>query len=94
MILMNVVVGILAGLAVPRMERWLKDVSESLWLDGLPISAHEFDLAAMLVILMIAAVVCAILGVDSSAFLLAFGALVGLFGRRIWRKIALSGDEA
>ncbi|MFO6463636.1 hypothetical protein ACK8OR_04525 [Jannaschia sp. KMU-145] len=87
MILLNLIIGILTGLAVPRMERWIKDWSESLWLGDMPISPHEFDLAALLVILMLAAVVCAILGIDSSAFLLALGALLGLFGKRIWARI-------
>ncbi|WGH78394.1 hypothetical protein [Jannaschia ovalis] len=87
MILINLIVGILAGLAVPRAEKVLKDWAESIWLGDMPISDHEFDLAALLVILMLAAVVCAILGVDSSAFMLAFGALVGLFGKRLWTRI-------
>ncbi|MEM9798277.1 MAG: hypothetical protein AAF919_17430 [Pseudomonadota bacterium] len=92
MIIANLLIGILTGLLVPRAERILKDISESIWLDDMGISDHEFDLAALLVILMIAAVVCALLGVDSSAFLLALGALFGLFGARIWRKIA-SGER-
>ncbi|MEL7184737.1 MAG: hypothetical protein AAFY65_00030 [Pseudomonadota bacterium] len=87
MILVNLLIGVLAGLATPKLERWLKDVSESLWLGKMNISDHEFDLAALLVILMVAAVVCAIIGVDSSAFLLALGALVGLFGKRAWAAI-------
>ncbi len=87
MILMNFVIGILAGLLVPWAERQLRDWSESIWLGEFPVSEHEFDLAALLVILMVAAVMCAILGVDSSAFMLAFGALIGLFGKRIWHRI-------
>lgn len=87
MILLNLVIGILAGLATPKLEVWMKDVSESIWLGKLNISDHEFDLAALLVILMVASIVCAVLGVDSSAFLLALGALVGLFGKRAWASI-------
>jgi len=64
MILVNLLIGVLAGLATPKLERWLKDVSESLWLGKMNISDHEFDLAALLVILMVAAVVCAIIGVQ------------------------------
>jgi hypothetical protein len=87
MILLNLVIGILAGLAVPSMERRMRDWAESLWLGDMPMSDHEFDLAALLVILMVAAVICAILGANSSAFLLTFGALIGLFGKRLWTRI-------
>ena len=91
--ILNILIGLIAGLLVPRAERWLKDVAESLWLGGLPLSEHEFDLAALLFILMVAAVILALMGVDSSAFLLCFGALVGLFGRRIWKRIRLQAEE-
>jgi hypothetical protein len=53
----------------------------------MPLTDHEFDLAALLVILMAFSLLGAIIGVDSSAFMLAFGALIGLFGKRIWAKI-------
>jgi hypothetical protein len=87
-ILFNFLLGIGAGLLVPRLEPHLKSWADSIWLERPPLSASEFDLAALLLVLMAAAVVCAALGVASSAFLLAFGALVGLFGRRLWRRIA------
>ncbi|WP_371153748.1 hypothetical protein [Jannaschia sp. 2305UL9-9] len=92
MILLNLVIGILTGMAVPRVERALKSWAESIWLGRMGISDHEFDLAALLVILMAAAVVCAVLGIDSSAFLLALGALVGLFGKRFWSRIMHPGE--
>ncbi len=87
MIVLNLLVGLGAGLLVPRLERYLKDWAESIWLDGLPLDDHEFDLAALLVVLMAASVLCAILGVDSSAFLLCLGALAGLFGKRFWARM-------
>ena len=87
--ILNVIVGLLAGLLTPRLERWMRGVADSLWLDGLGISETEFDLAALLVILMLASVVVAVMGAASNAFLLAFGALVGLFGRRLWRRIRM-----
>lgn len=87
MILVNFIIGLAAGLIVPRFEKTLRGWAESVWLGDMPISEHEFDLAALLVLLMLAAVLCAILGVDSSAFMLAFGALIGLFGKRIWARI-------
>ena len=90
--ILNIVIGLLAGLATPALERWMRSVADSIWLGEMGISDHEFDLAALLVILMVAGVVTAILGGDSSVFLMCFGALIGLFGRRIWRRIAMKED--
>ncbi|WP_308916971.1 hypothetical protein [Jannaschia sp. LMIT008] len=87
MIIVNFLIGVLTGLLVPRAERWLKGWAESIWLGGLPLEEHEFDLAALLVILMAAAIVVAVLGAPSNAFMLAFGALLGLFGKRIWARV-------
>ncbi|MEM7488978.1 MAG: hypothetical protein AAF390_07615 [Pseudomonadota bacterium] len=91
MMALNVVIGVLAGLAVPAAERWLKSWAESIWLGRLPVSDHEFDLAALLLILMVAALVTIALGADSNAFLLALGAFAGLFGKRLWARIV--GDR-
>ncbi|MEM8850092.1 MAG: hypothetical protein AAGE03_08660 [Pseudomonadota bacterium] len=85
--LLNLIIGLLAGLSVPKMERVLKGWAESIWLGRLPISDHEFDLAALLVILMVASLLTIALGADSNAFLLALGAFIGLFGKRIWARI-------
>ncbi|MBM2574688.1 hypothetical protein JQC91_00090 [Jannaschia sp. Os4] len=90
--ILNIVIGLIAGLATPALERWMRSVADSIWLGDMGISDHEFDLAALLVILMVASIVAAVLGVDSSVFLMCFGALVGLFGRRIWRRIAMRDD--
>ena len=92
--ILNIVIGLLAGLATPALERWLRSIADSIWLGDIGITEHEFDLAALLVILMVASVVAAVIGVDSSVFLMCFGALIGLFGRRIWRRIALRDDPA
>lgn len=91
--ILNFFIGVLTGLAVPYAERWLKDLAESLWLGGLPISEHEVDLAALLFILIVASVVLAMIGVGSSAFLLCLGALFGLFGKRIWARIMMKPEE-
>ena len=93
MIVLNFLVGIVAGLLVPWGERKLRSLAESLWLGTLPMDEREFDLAALLVILMIAAMLVGALGFGSSGFMLAFGALVGLFGRRLWRRI-VAGAQA
>ena len=92
MIVLNFIVGIIAGLLVPWGERKLRDFAESVWLGGLPISDHEFDLAALLVIMMLAALVVGAMGFGSSAFMLAFGAIVGLFGKRIWSRIVAGAN--
>lgn len=89
MIVLNLIVGIVFGVLTPWLERKLRDWSEQLYLGDLPVSAHEFDVLAVLAIVMIAAIVCAVLGIDSAAFLLALGIGVGLFGKRIWHRIKL-----
>ncbi|KIT16138.1 hypothetical protein jaqu_21000 [Jannaschia aquimarina] len=91
--LLNLLVGLIAGLLVPRFERWLRDFSESVWLGGVPLSEKEFDMAALLVLLILASILLAILSVDSSAFLLSLGALFGLFGKRFWARVSMKESQ-
>ena len=90
--ILNLILGVVAGLLVPRGERWLRAWAESLWMGRPPLDEREFDMAALLVILIVTSVVLAMLGAESSAFLLCLGALVGLFGKRIWARIQ-SGER-
>ena len=92
MIALNFLVGILAGIALPHFERWFRDFSESVWLGGLPLTEQEFERVALLLMVMIAAIVVGALGFESSAFMMAFGFLVGLFFKRLWRRIRLETE--
>jgi hypothetical protein len=56
-------------------------------LTDIKLADTEFDLLCLLVLLMVAAFICAVIGVDSSAFLLCLGALLGMFGPRIWAAV-------
>ena len=92
MIALNFVVGVLAGLLLPRFETWLRDFSESVWLGGLPMNEKEFEQVALLVLVMVAAIVVGAVGFGSSAFMLAFGVIIGIFGKRIWRRIRMETE--
>lgn len=87
--ILSLALGFGLGLVLPKAERWLKEFSESVWLDGLPISDHEFDLAALLVLLLFASLLLAIFAGGGSAFWLCSGALLGLFGKRILGMITM-----
>jgi hypothetical protein len=91
--ILSLILGLVLGLIVPQAERYLKDFAESVWLDGLPISDHEFDLAALLVLLVIASLFLAIFAGGGSAFWLCTGALIGLFGERIIAKVTMKDGK-
>ncbi|WP_420863122.1 hypothetical protein [Algirhabdus cladophorae] len=86
----NLALGLLAGFAVPLLEGRLKTAMESIALKEMPLRETEMDLLALLLGLMIAAAVAALLGIDSSVFLMALGALAGLFGKKIWAGVKSS----
>lgn len=92
MIALNFLIGVFAGMLLPRFERWLRDFSESVWLGGLPLSDKEFEQVALLVMVMIAAIVVGAMGFGSSAFMMAFGIIIGLFAKPLWRRIRLATE--
>jgi hypothetical protein len=94
MIVLNFIIGIAFGAAVPWLERKLKGWAEQLYLGELPVSDHEYDVVAVLVIVMLAAIFCAIFRIDSSAFLLALGIATGVFADRIWKRIRMEAGPA
>ena len=84
----NLLFGLAAGLLNPMFEKWLEGVAESIWLGEIGLTEREWDLLSLVLLLMIAAVLMAILGINGMPFWLSLGALIGLFGRRIlnrWR---------
>jgi hypothetical protein len=94
MIVLNFIIGIAFGAATPWLERKLRQWAEQVYLGELPISDHEYDVLAVLAIVMIAAIVCAVFRIDSSAFLLALGIATGLFADRIWKRIRMEAGPA
>lgn len=84
MIFMNLLIGAGAGYLTPILEPRLKALAESITLTPIKPRDTEFDMLALLVMLMGAHVVLAILGVHSSVFAMCLGAGLGLFGKRIW----------
>ena len=93
MIIFNFLLGALMGYLTPILEPKMKSWAESILLSEVKLKDTEFDLLALLILLMVAAFICALIGVDSSAFMMAFGAIVGLFGTRIWAMIMARGSN-
>lgn len=77
--LITLILGALAGLAVPYVEPHVKSSMEQVALAKVPISETEFDLLTLILLLLLVAVVT---GGGSSLALLA-GALIGVFGKRV-----------
>lgn len=77
--LITLILGALAGFAVPYVEPHVKSAMEKVALAKVPISETEFDLLTLILLLLLVAVVT---GGGSSLALLA-GALIGVFGKRV-----------
>ena len=79
----NLLLGAAAGFAAPLLEGRLKSAMESVALKDIRLNENEMDLLALLLGLLITATVAALLGIDSSVFLMALGAVASLFGKKI-----------
>ncbi|NSX54392.1 hypothetical protein [Parasulfitobacter algicola] len=90
----NLIIGALAGYLVPHVEPHLKKFLEQVALDELKLDPNELDLLTLIFMLICAAVLCALLGIYSSAFLLALGAGLGLFGKRIYHFVKVKVIKA
>lgn len=84
---LNIIIGLIVGLLLPSAEQVLKDWAEKVWLGRPPISDFEFDLVALLLILILASLLIMAMGGVSNGALLSVGVLIGLFGKRIWARI-------
>ena len=71
------------GLAVPRVEQPLRTAIEKISLIKLKLERAEMDVVSVLVLMIGASLICGLLDIPSSAFLLALGTLIGLYGQRI-----------
>lgn len=81
--LWNLIFGAVAGLLTPIAEPIIRRALEQLALAELPVGETEFDVLSLIVMLMVVAGLLALMRVDSSAFLLLLGALLGLFGKHL-----------
>ncbi|WP_438960617.1 hypothetical protein [Nereida sp.] len=75
--------GIGCGLAVPRVEQPLRTAIEKISLIKLKLEPAEMDVVSVLVLMIGASLICGLLDISSSAFLLALGTLIGRYGQRI-----------
>ena len=81
--LLTCLLGIGCGLAVPRVEQPLRTAIEKISLIKLNLEPAEMDVISVLVLMIGASLICGLLDISSSAFLLALGTLIGLYGQRI-----------
>ena len=92
--LWNLILGAAAGALTPLVEPHIRRAIEGLALSQMPVGKTEFDVLSLLTMLMAAAILVALVGADSSAFVLLLGALAGLFGKRAVETIANPGPPA
>ena len=81
--LLTFLLGIGCGLAVPRGEQPLRTAIEKISLIKLKLERAEMDVVSVLILMSGASLICGLLDISSSAFLLALGTLIGLYGQRI-----------
>ncbi|MCF6445348.1 hypothetical protein [Nereida sp. MMG025] len=91
--LITLLIGVACGLAVPHVEGTIKGFMETVTLKSITLETNEMDMLALLVLLIGASMICGLLGISTSAFLLALGALLGLFGKRLVAAIT-SGTKS
>lgn len=91
--LLNLFLGVLAGYLTPQAEPHLNKALKDILLDEVPMKEGEFRLFTFVVMMIIASVLTALFGADSSAFLLLFGGGVGVFGQRIYQAITTKKIE-
>jgi hypothetical protein len=84
---LNLILGIVAGaltpMAVPHVKKALASVAPA----DIPVGKTGYDLLTLILLLMVAAAIVTMFGGNSVAFLLLFGALIGLFGKQVWAII-------
>ncbi|MEL7212536.1 MAG: hypothetical protein AAGK92_07730 [Pseudomonadota bacterium] len=85
--LLNLFLGALAGYLTPQAEPHLKKALKDILLEEVPMKEGEFRLFSFIVMMILAAVLTALFGADSSAFLLLFGGGLGVFGQRIYTAL-------
>ena len=85
--LLNLFLGALAGYLTPQAEPHLHKALKDILLDEVPMKEGEFRLFAFIVMMIVASVLAALFGADSSAFLLLLGGGLGVFGTRMYQAL-------
>ena len=84
--LATVILGIAAGAGAPYAEPHVKGALEGVILSEVPISAMELRMFTFAICLVAAAILAYVFG-NGSAFGLAVGAAIGVFGPRIMQRL-------
>lgn len=79
----SLLLGAAAGFATPYAEPHIEKLLKNVLLDDVPMKEGEFRIFAFILMLMLAAVIIALGGANSSAFLLTLGGGLGIFGTRL-----------
>lgn len=91
--LLNLFLGALAGYLTPQAEPHLKKAMKDILLDEVPMKEGEFRLFTFIVMMIVAAVLTALFGADSAAFLLLLGGGLGVFGSRLYQALTTKKIE-
>lgn len=83
--LLNLFLGALAGYFTPQAEPHIHKALKDILLDEVPMKEGEFRLFSFIIMMIFAAMLTALFGADSSAFLLIFGGGLGVFGSRLYK---------
>ncbi len=83
--------GVVAGYFTATAEPHVRKVMENVALAKISIKETEFDLLTLLILLLIAAILVAIFNTGGGMFALLIGAIVGVFGKRIYA--AMTGES-
>ena len=92
-IILNLIFGIAVGYFTPIVEPKLKSLGESIMLGPIKIKDNEFDMLTLLVCMMGAHFILALIGVESSVFMMCGGALLGLFAKPIWAMLQAKSED-
>jgi len=90
--LFTVILGAVAGYVAPMVEPQVRKAMEGVTLSKIDVEDNEFDLLTLLVMLLAAAVLAMLLGLNGGAIALLIGAILGVFGKRI--LAAIQGGSA
>jgi len=81
--LITLILGACAGYFAPMVEPQVRKAMENVTLAKIEVAEGEFDMLTLLLMLLAAAVLALLLGLNGGAIALLVGAILGVFGKRI-----------